>query len=180
MHWLNFVSGIDLSYSLGDDFSLFLSSPEIGSVPTGLATVLLAVIFVCIATVLVRFFVRLWKNPATVKDFLRVSRTNTSLALAAAFFGYGVQFILLSQPFFLYYVIVAFSLPALSIVWLDRAASRGGIAANSRRLLTVLTITQALVTMLFLSYIHGSAYILGDYGTPYRMQIQQSASQPVQ
>ncbi len=179
-HWLSLALGLDLHYALGDDFLPFLARPYVGSLPTYLAGAFLGLIVACFATILLRFTLRLRSHPASASERIFTPGSSTALALNAAFWGYGVLLILTARPVFLHYLIVTFSLPALWLAWLDRAglADESSAPPNSRPLLASLALAQACVTVLFLSYIHDTQFIAGDYGTAYRSQSHQDSVQP--
>jgi hypothetical protein len=172
-HWLNLSLGLDLRYSLGTDFPPFLAFPTIGVHPTYLAAALLGIIILIFLILLVRLIVRLHAEPARTIEFLLGARSSTALALNAAFFGYGLLLLVMSQPIYLHYFVVAFSLPALWLAWIAQAGSRGhvGSLANSRRLLAALVLVQAGLTLIFFAYIHETQIIDGDYGVAYGSQI---------
>jgi hypothetical protein len=176
-HWLSMALGLDLHYALGDDFLPFLASPSVDGTPTYLAGAFLGLVVACFATILLRFIVELRGNPARVTALVFAPGSSTALALNAAFWGYGLLLILSAEPIYLHYLVIAFSLPALWLAWLDRAAtpSDDGAPANSRPLMASLALAQACITVLFLTYIHDTKFIAGDYGTVYRLQTHQSA-----
>src|SRR5262245_23656337 len=171
-HWVNLSLGLDLRYSLGADFPSFLGFPTIGVHPTYLAGALLGIILLIFFILLARLIVRLRADPARTIAFLFGARSSTALALNAAFFGYGLLLLLMSQPIYLHYFVVAFSLPALWLAWIAQAGSSGhvGSLANSRRLLAALVLIQAGLTLIFFTYIHETQFIDGDYGIAYGSQ----------
>jgi hypothetical protein len=179
-HWLSIGLGLDLHYALGNDFLPFLATPAFGGVPTYLAGAFLGLVVACFATILLRFIAELRANPARVSALVFAPGSSTALALNAAFWGYGLLLILSAEPIFLHYLVVAFCLPALWTAWLDRAGtpSEDGRPVNSRPLMASLAVAQACVTVLFLTYIHDTKVIAGDYGTVYRLQTHQSAPPP--
>ena len=169
-HWLNLSLGLDLPYSLGNNFQSFLAYPNVGGKPTYFTMTALGVIVIIALTLLVRLVVRLYTEPMQTIWFFLSARSSTALALNAAFFGYGLLLIAMLRPIYLHYFIVTFSLPALSLAWIAQAGSsrdRVASVANSRRLLAVLAAAQASVTLLFLAYVHQTQIIDGDYGVAY-------------
>ena len=171
LHWLGFASALNLFYSLGRDTFSFLATPIVGGVPTYLAAALHVALLAIVGIIFTRLY-RHWRlEPAQTKALLFSPRSQTALALAALLLQ-GLLFLPTLRPVYLHYLIIGFPLPALSLVWLDRAGvSSAGSVANSRALLTWLVILQAALTVLFQLYVHQAAHIAGDYGTPYRMQV---------
>jgi hypothetical protein len=173
-HWLNMSLGIDLHYALGNDFPSFIAYPNVGGYPTYLATALLSIIILIFLILLVRLAVRLRAEPTQTIGFFLGTRSSTMLALNAGFWGYGLLLVAMSQPIYLHYFVVVFSLPALSLAWIAQAGSssgRAGSLAISRRLLATLVVAQASVTLIFLVYIHETQIIAGNYGVAYGSQL---------
>jgi hypothetical protein len=171
-HWLSLSLGLDLHYSLGDNFAAFLAYPTIGHTQVYLGAALLGVVILIFLIILVRLAFRMYAEPRRTIELIFSPRSATTLALNAAFWGYGLLLTATLLPIYLHYFIIAFSLPTLWLTWLTRAGSNGSIgsAANSRRLLTGLVLAQAFITITFLAYIHETQFIKGDYGTVYRAQ----------
>jgi hypothetical protein len=82
-----------------------------------------------------------------------------------------------ARPVYLHYLVVAFVLPALWLVLVERAAAGDDAeaAALSRRLLASLVLAEACLTILFLLFIHDTQSIAGDYGTAYGAQLSRIA-----
>jgi hypothetical protein len=114
----------------------------------------------------------MYAQPRPTVELIFCPRSETTLALNAAFWGYGLLLTATLQPSYLHYLNVAFSLAALWLAWLARVGSSGSIGsvANSRLLLSGLVLAQACITITFLSYIHETQFIKGDYGIVYRAQ----------
>ena len=168
-HWLGYASALELAYSLGRDFWNFLAGPVIGGVPTYMA----ALVHVVLLALECMIFVRLYKRwSAEARALLFSPQSKTALVLLAAFLVHGLIVIASLHESYLHYLAITFPLPVLSLVWLDRAASsRHGVITQSRGLLTAIVIGQAILTLLFLLYVHQAAHIDGDYGTPWHAQI---------
>ncbi|HLJ19048.1 MAG TPA: hypothetical protein VKU84_02570, partial [Stellaceae bacterium] len=101
------------------------------------------------------------------------ARSSTALALYAGFAAYGVLLtIVTANTLSLYYLIVPFPLPWVLLSCCVGAGSSDGARsiANGRRLLAALVLLQACITMTFLTYVHETPAIHGDYGTPYHAQ----------
>ena len=170
--------GVNLEYSLGNNFPAFLAYPAIDARPTYLATGLLGIIVFIALILMARLMARLYAEPTQKIGLFLNTKSSTVLALNAAFLGYGMLLVAMSRPIYLHYFVVAFSLPALWLAWIAQAGSSSGCArslANSRRLLTALVLVQASLTLLFLSYIHEAQIIDGDYGVAYGSQINSPA-----
>ena len=171
-HWLSMSLGLDLRYSLGNNFVAFLEYPTIGHTRVYVGVALFGVVILIFLTILVRLALRMYAQPRPTVELIFCPRSATALALNAAFWGYGLLLTATLQPLYLHYLNVAFSLPALWLTWLARVGSSGSIrsVANSRLLLSGLVLAQACITITFLSYIHETQFIKGDYGTVYRAQ----------
>jgi len=171
-HWLSMSLGLDLQYSLGDNFAAFLAYPTIGHTRIYLGAALFGVVILIFSIILVRLAVRIYARPHATIELVFGPRSPTTLALNAAFWCYGLLLTATLLPVSLHYFIIAFSLPGLWLAWLARVGSRGtiGSAANSRLLLSALVLAQACLTIAFLSYIHETQFINGDYGTVYQAQ----------
>ena len=171
-HWLSLSLGLDLHYSLGDNFAAFLAYPTIGHTRVYLGAALLGVVILIFSIILVRLAFRFYARPHATIELIFGPRSATTLALNAAFWGYGLLLTATLRPVYLHYLTIAFSLPALWLAWLTRAGSNGSIGstANSRLLLTGLVLAQACLTITFLAYIHETQFIQGDYGTVYGAQ----------
>jgi hypothetical protein len=162
LYWPGFATGLDLPYALGHDFLRFLASPFIGSVPTCLSGIVFAAVVVLWARLIGGFVFRAKAGGARARHLS--ARTPSALALAASFAVYGPLYILVGGKVHLHYLIITFPLPALSMIWLADA----GAPKLPRLLLGSLTLAMAMLTMLFLVYIHNAEYIQGDYRAPYR------------
>jgi len=171
-HWFSIALGVDLRYSLGGSFRAFLAYPTIAGAPIYLGGALLGIIVLIFSLILFRIARRLYVQPVrTIRQLFDVS-TTTGLALNAAFWGYGILLTAIPRRVVLHYLIVAFSLPALSLVKLTQIGSDASdrSIANARRLLAVLVLAQALLAVTFFAYIHETQFIKVDYGVVYRAQ----------
>lgn len=176
-HWLALALGLDLHYALGNDFRRFLAYPAVLGWPTYLSGAFLGLVVACFATILLRFTRQLRRNAARVAEHIFASGSSTALAVNAAFWGYGILLTATARPVYLHYLVVAFVLPALWLVLVERAAAGDDAeaAALSRRLLASLVLAEACLTILFLLFIHDTQSIAGDYGTAYGAQLSRIA-----
>ena len=156
LHWLNMATGVGLEYSLGNDFTDFLTGPS----GTHLAVACGAAIVLIVAAIGARFALRLFADRSAVASYF-TQASPTAVILFSASIGYGLLLLSVRRPIYLHYFVIAFSLPALSIAWLAYA---GG---NARRLLAALVVAQAALSGAFLAYIHDRQVIDGDYGAVY-------------
>jgi hypothetical protein len=171
-YWSKMALGIDLHYSLGEDFWPFLTYPRLGVHHTYLAAVCLGVIILIFLVILLRLGRRLVVKPFETLSLVFEPQSPTVLALDAGCWGYGLLLTLMLRPIYLHYFVVAFSLPALWLAWLVRTGETSSARAPSvsRLLLSGLVLAQACTTMFFLAYVHEIQFIKGDYGTTYRSQ----------
>jgi len=164
-YWIMDAVGVDLRFSLGEDFGAFLSSPNgthlVGALYGALALLGLAVLAAAGRA--------LWPRRAQLRDrsllraLLAGAGTQTGLALAAALLGFGLMLTLSGAIVYRHYLMVAFALPFVSLALAGLAAGRLG-----RVLLAGLCVGQALLSLSFLLYVHehrGAPN--GDYGVAY-------------
>jgi hypothetical protein len=171
-HWFRIALGVDLHYSLGESFGEFLAYPIVAGAPIYVGGTLIGIIMLIFSLLLVRLARQLYVQPVeTLRVLFDVSST-TGLALSAAFWGYGLLLAATLRWLELHYLIIAFSLPALSVIKLAQMGSDASnrSRANARCLLTVLVVAQAFLTIAFLAYVHETQFIKGDYGVVYRAQ----------
>lgn len=92
--------------------------------------------------------------------------SDTSRAVAAAFWGFGILLTATGEVIYRHYLIVAYALPFVFVAMAALVHPRRG-----RVLLTVLVVAQAALSVLYLDYVHvrGRA-VGGDYGVPYHLQ----------
>lgn len=177
-HWLTEPFGLGLRYALGPDFGDFLSYPLLAGQPTYLVGLLHGLLVVLGVVILARAGRRFWQQQRW-RDLWVGGRSSTAFAVNAALWGFGVLLTVPGLAFYRHYLIVAFP---LTFVWLTRLAL-GDDPAGSRKLgrglLATLCVTQALVTVCFLGYVHvNQAALRGDYGVPYGAQIQEPITRP--
>lgn len=171
-HWIDLALGADLRYALDGSFDDFLAYPTLGDTRLHLGAALLAADVSLFAIILARLAVRTWTQPSLAIDLLFGVRTTTALALFAALWGFGLGVTTALLPMYLHYFVIAFSLPMLWLARLERAPSvSGGRSSDSGRLiLGSLVLVQACLTISFLSFVHETRVIKGDYGVVYDAQ----------
>ena len=174
-YWLKMALGIDLHYSLGEDFLPFLAYPRVGTHHLYLAAACLGIIVLIVLIVLIRLGRRFFAQPLRTLELVFGPRSPTVLTLDAGCWAYGLLLTVMLRPIYLHYFVVAFSLPALWLAWLVRVgeSSSERAAAHSRLLLLGMVLAQACTTIIFLAYVHETQVIRGDYGTAYRSQTLQ-------
>jgi hypothetical protein len=172
-HWVTEPFGIGLQYALGPDFSDFLRYPLLGGQPTCLVAILHGVILLLGGVILARAGHRLWQHRQRWRELWIGRHSPTAFTLSAAWWGFGILLTVPGLSFYRHYLLVAFP---LLFVWLARlalgdAASRTEASKLGRALLVALCLTQALLTVQFLSYVHvRQGALRGDYGIPYGAQ----------
>ena len=173
-HWFSLSLGLNLNYSLGDNYLEFLAQPIIAGRSLYLVTALHVAIVSLFAFMLLRLVRQLFKAPAAVRIDLPGRSSPSTFAISSAFWGYGGLLTLSLVPIYLHYLIILFNLPYLAVAWIAGFPSQFNAHAQttSRRLLTALCLCQVLLTLSFLGFIHEKQVIQGDYGTTYRTQQQ--------
>jgi hypothetical protein len=171
-HWFNTSLGLDLKYPLGDDYSNFLSKPILAGQPIYLVAALHIVVICIFVLILLHFIRQVAKDRTFFFDYFIGRVSNTTLAISAAFLGYGILLTLFVSHIRLHYLIVVFNLPELWLAWMAwfGSCNRPQSRRVSHLLLAGMCICQALLTMSLLGFIHEKQIIQGDYGTTYRTQ----------
>ncbi|MFO0934948.1 MAG: hypothetical protein U0798_00345 [Gemmataceae bacterium] len=183
--WFTEPVGISLHYSLGQDFTDFLSGPTLRGSPTYLVGILHGLMILLGATIFARAIVVGWSRRANWRDTVIGRDSQTSFAICSCMLGFGLVLTATQLPVHRHYMLLAFPFPflwlaSISLVddtpnWLTRS--------TGRKLLLALAAVQATISFCFLHYIHTNPRIIrGDYGTPYRAQIEkglpEKASEP--
>ena len=89
-HWFDMSLGLDLKYSLGKDYFDFLSQPTVAGKPIYLVAIL-HIATICVFTfILLRFIRQVRKEQPLSFDYLIGRLSNSTLAIGAAFLGYGI------------------------------------------------------------------------------------------
>jgi hypothetical protein len=167
-NWVNYVIGLDLRRTLGDDFAAFAAFPQIGGVPTyGAATALVA-----LAIIFLLIFITPLRRGDTASPGLwaELRSTESGLTLLAGFIGFCTLLAGMLHPAYFHYLIVAFSLPSLSLAWIALVGAGPQQRRTPRRLLGTMVLAQAALTLAFLCFVHETQIIHGDYGTAYGSQ----------
>jgi hypothetical protein len=165
VYWFTEPFGLNLQYSLGEDFGNFLKFPMIAGQPTYVVAALHLLIVIAIVVVFCRYLRGAIRTGAWGLD-----RSATGLLIGAVGIGYGLVLTVTGLPVYRHYLIIA---APIACVALARIVLSNFAAAPARWLLGGLCGVQACVTMLFLIFVHNiDRPIHGDYGTPYRVQMQ--------
>lgn len=163
-YWVTEPFGFNLQYSLGNDFTDFLRYPILFGWPTYLVAVLHLVLAVILFMVIGRQVMNWWHDRTW-----KIDRSPTAFTVGAVVVGYGLLLTITGLPVYRHYLIITFP---LMFVWLARLALQSMSPQQARRILTALCCVQAVVTILFLTFIHQiDRPICGDYGAPYRVQL---------
>ncbi|HWB59615.1 MAG TPA: hypothetical protein VG733_08985 [Chthoniobacteraceae bacterium] len=171
VQWISEPFGLGLDYSLGwTDFFNFLRHPFIGSHATyGVALLQVAALFLAVC-ILGAGFRHWWQNRARWRENWKNDHaTFTPAVLQAGFWFYGILLTISFLRFERHYLIVAFP---LVLLWAAKIALPADATdkrwSAGRRLLLALCVVNALVSFLFLDFIHTNGGApQGDYGVPY-------------
>lgn len=175
LRWFSEPFGWGLDYSLGDDFTDYLSQPVIAGQPTWLIGALHAAAIVSAVWLLVRIYrQRRMLLGAAARVQLRLP---TVMAQDIAMWGYGILLTLTLTPIHRHYMIIAYP---LEFLWVARMAlgaqpDHSRRAMTGRALLAGMCVVQLLISASFLGYVHVKQQIRGDYGPVYRAQIERPA-----
>jgi hypothetical protein len=160
--WLAHPLGLDMRESFGSDFDHFLAYPG------GTHGVAIAYLAILAATVWIAIGAAraLWPRRGEWRALLLGRESDTTLALGAAFWGFGILLTLTGLFVYRHYLIVAFVLPFLFVAWAALLRPAGG-----RRALAVVCVAEALLSAGYLGYIHSHHGAPGgDYGVTYAAQ----------
>jgi hypothetical protein len=167
-HWTGEATAFHIGRSLGmEAFQELWRLPEVGGRETWLVAAVHLALYAAVLFVLAIGTRALWERRAEWKS-LWIGRDNeTRFTQNAALWGFGVLLTLAMVGVARHYLIVAFP---LNILWLTRMAlSRPAIG---RRALLVMGVTQLLVAVAFLTYVHAYGGAPGgDYGVAYSRQL---------
>jgi hypothetical protein len=170
LRWATEPVGLSLWYSLRSQFSDFLRYPLVAGHPTYIVLVL-HVLLISIGLILLgRAGIVAWRRREEWRDLLIGERSSTAFTVNAAMWGFGILLTASAVLIHRYYLLVTFPLQYVWLAWLTLGSWATGSRGStlSRMLLAALCVTQALVSLGFLYYIHvnhGAA--LGDYGVAY-------------
>jgi hypothetical protein len=167
-NWVNYVLCLDLRRLLGDDFTAFAGFPQIGGMPSYGVSIALAVNAILFLSI---FISRVRRGKAAYSGLWAAVRgSETGLVLLAGFIGFCTLLAAMLHPAYYTYLIVAFSLPSLSLAWIALVGASPQQRRTPRRLLGGMVVVQAVLTLAFLCFVHETQIIQGDYGTAYGSQ----------
>ena len=162
--WISYPLGFNLFTSFGSDSWKLLAWPTVDGVSLYLCAITFVVILVVGAAVAMdAFALTIWPRLRQPARPIGGITSDTGLAIRSSVWGYGLLITASGVLIYRHYLIVAFALPFVTVaVAALLRPSRG------RRLLTVLVVAQAALSVQYLTYIHvrGGASG-GDYGVAY-------------
>jgi 4-amino-4-deoxy-L-arabinose transferase-like glycosyltransferase len=162
--WLATPIGRPILTSFGGEAAKLLAWPRVAGAPlhlVGLAEDVSIVAAVVIFAKAVGAWVEGRRSAGTRNE--QVGRSDTTLAVSAATVGFGILLTASGVVIWRHYVTVAFILPFLLLALAGVRAGRLG-----RRLLTLIIIAQAAISVGYLNYIHTNGGAPGgDYGYAY-------------
>lgn len=166
-YWLIDALGLDLYYSLREDFWDFIRYPVVGGTPTYVVALLHALLVGFAVFVLKALFIRIgglvqWFRQGIDRSTLLRNVSVTRFYLLSILLALGVFLPLSGATIYQHYLICAFPFPFIFLAKLLHARSR---------VLLGLAITQLALTVSFMLYIHYvGATEQSDYGITYRAQ----------
>jgi hypothetical protein len=170
--WISYPLGFNLLTSFGTDSWKLLAWPTVGGASLYLCAITFVVILIVGAAIAVEAFgLTIWPRRTQPDRPIGGRGSHTGLAIRASVWGYGLLITASGVLIYRHYLIVAFALPFVTVaVAALLRPSRG------HRLLAVLVVAQAALTVQYLTYVHvrGGAPG-GDYGVAYD---HQAHSQP--
>jgi hypothetical protein len=175
MYWATEPLGFSLDYSLGPEFAAFLRYPLIGGRPTYLVLLLHVLMGAAGAVILVRAAHQAWQERRRWRDLCVGRQSPTAFTLSAALLGSGILITASSLQIERQYMAATFPLAFVWLAWiaLTQAGHPGRTPRHGRTLLLTLCVTQFLLSVNFLGYIHvNHGAIHGDYGVAFRAQQQ--------
>ncbi|MBK9759679.1 MAG: hypothetical protein IPO90_06840 [Flavobacteriales bacterium] len=170
-YWLIDALGLDVYYSLRENFWEYLREPLIGSTPTYLVAALhIALVFLTAVVVrelyaFIRKTVSGLKGVGSMRAFF-MNMSATKLQMLAILVGIGVLFPLTGVTVVQHYLICTFPFMYVFIAHL---------LSKQERVMRAMLVVQLLVTLGFLWYIHTNGGAPeGDYGVNYRTQMEKA------
>jgi hypothetical protein len=167
LFWISYPLGLNLLTSFGSDSWKLLAWPTVDGTSLYLCAITFAAILVAaVAIGIEAFALTVWPRRRRPDRPIGGRSSDTGLAIRASVLGYGLLITASGVLIYRHYLIVAFALPfvAVAVVALLRR-DRG------RRLLTVLVVAQAALSVQYLTYIHARGGAPGgDYGVAYDHQ----------
>jgi hypothetical protein len=173
--WVTEPFGISVHYSLDKDFSDFLSYPLFLGQPTYFVGLLHVVLAALAGIVIIRGSWRLLQERGKWVERFIGRESQTAFTQNACLWGFGILFTASCLPIHRHYMVITFP---LMFLWVARLAiAKTGQSCDAqklgRSLLFALCVTQFLLSVSFLGYIHANQrFIRGDYGTPYGAQVK--------
>lgn len=179
-HWMSEPFCVGLNYSLGHDFHDYLSGPLLAGHRTYGVGILHGLAAGLGIWLLGKSLFGWWRNRTEWQGWLEwwSGRSMfTTFLLSAVFWGFGLILSATCLRFYKHYLLLVFP---LIMVWAARLALPMGATerqwAAGRRLLLALCVTNALITMAFLGYIHAHDGVPhGEYWMTYDAQIRGKA-----
>ncbi|HWH10236.1 MAG TPA: hypothetical protein VG165_03850 [Solirubrobacteraceae bacterium] len=165
--WITYPLSFSLFDSFGTDSWNFLAWPTVGGQSLYLVAITCAVIAVVGIVIAVDAFrLTVWPAHTRPDSPLGGRGSDSRLAIRAAFWGFGLLITVSGVLIYRHYMIVTFALPFVAL-----AAAALLRPSRGRRLLTVLVVAEAALSVQYLTYIHvrGGAPG-GDYGVAYDAQ----------
>jgi len=167
VYWISYPLGFNLFTSFGSDSWKLLAWPTLD----GTSLYLCAITFAAIALVglaigVEAFALTIWPRRRKPERPIGGKATNTGLAIRSSVWGYGLLITLSGVLIYRHYLIVAFALPFVTVAVAALLQPNRG-----RRLLTILVVAQAALSVQYLTYIHARGGAPGgDYGVAYDHQ----------
>ncbi len=165
--WITYPLSADLFDSFGTDSSDLLAWPEVGGTSLYLAGLTCGVILAVGAVICAQAVaLTVWPRRRQPARPLDGAASSTGLLVRGSFWGYGLLITASGVLVYRHYMIVTFALPFVAM-----AAAALLAPGRGRRLLLVLVVAQAGLSVSYLTYIHvhGGAPG-GDYGVAYDAQ----------
>ncbi len=165
--WVTYPLGFNIFDSFGTDSWHLLAWPTLGGTSLYLVAVACVVIIaVGIAIGVEAFTLTIWPRRGRPTRALGGRTSDSALSVRAAFWGYGLLITASGIVMFRHYLIVTFALPFVLVAATALLGTRRG-----RRLLAVLVVAEAALSVGYLTYIHARGGAPGgDYGVAYDAQ----------
>jgi hypothetical protein len=173
LRWATEPVGLSLWYSLRSHFSEFLGYPIVAGRPTYFVLLLHILLIATGLIVLGRGALFAWRRREEWRDFWIGRQSSTAFTVSAAMWGFGLLLTASALLIHRYYLLVTFPLQYVWLAWLTLGSWGTGPRAGAvgRTLLIALCVTQALLSISFLYYIHvNHGAVQGDYGIAYGAQ----------
>ncbi|PZR66663.1 MAG: hypothetical protein DLM63_08395 [Solirubrobacterales bacterium] len=161
--WVTYPLSLNLFDSFGSDSWRLLAWPTVGGTSLYLVAATFAVIVGAGIAIAVRAFaVTIWPRRTRSQRPLGGSGSDTAIVIKGALWGYGLLITVSGVAIYRHYMIVTFALPFVALAVAALLRPRG------RRLLAVLVVAEAALSVQYLTYIHARGGAPGgDYGVAY-------------